>query len=172
VPPGQAETLEQGPARRPPSRRRRAGVLVLVGVLVAVAASGAALDRRARQREAVRVAGCVDAVTSAVSYANTRVDAISTYVRPALDAAATPRARDRLLGTVRSAVAPTVPDVRRAGHLCRGVRVPWFHDALEATRRDCVDLAGRDLEYLREVVAYGNRAYAARSIPAGRCTAP
>jgi hypothetical protein len=164
---GSAETIEHGRARREPRSRRARLVLLALGLCLVVAA--AVVDHGVRRREGTQVAGCVRAASSSVRYASTRVDAIAGYVRPALDSPVPASLRRRLNGLVSVSVAPTVPDVRRARDRCLEVRVLAFHDALHATRADCLRLLERDLAYLGAVMGDGSRAFASRALPAGRC---
>jgi hypothetical protein len=163
-----ADVVEQGRPRRPPHRHRTARLVVLAVVLVLVAAAGVVLDHRARARESVAVRGCARAATSSVRFADARVDAIASYVRP-VDAARDDALRRRLRRVVSLAVDPTLPDVRRSIARCSGVRVLWLHRTPQAVRRDCLRLLRTDLGYLEEVVTDGDRAFGERSLPAGRC---
>ncbi len=138
-------------------------LLLLVG--------GAALwDHRLRDRDATRVRGCVAAATSSVRFTSARVDAIASYVRPALDGAQEPATRRRFERIVSRAVESTVPDVRRARERCTAVQVAWLHRGAEARRQDCLRLLQADLDYLDAVIADGARAFGTRTLPAGSCT--
>jgi hypothetical protein len=168
--PGQGETIEQGRAPRAPrSRRSRTALVLAVAGLVLVAVVA---DHQVRRRESERLDGCVRDATSAVRFASARVDGIATYVRPALDSRVPASLRRRLDHLVSVSVAPTVPGVRRARDRCRVVRVLVLHSGLQATRADCLALLERDLGYLGGILRDGSRAFASRSLPAGRCTAP
>jgi len=170
--PGEPETLEQGRTPRAPSRRRRLVFICLVAALLLAAATGVGLDHRVRQREGPAVARCVEDATTSVAFANRRSDAISGYVRPALETGPPASLRRRLEGLVSTTVAPVLHDVRRARAGCARVQVRAFHDRLRTTRADCLRLLEEDLAFLRAVSAAGVRAFDARSLHAGTCVVP
>jgi hypothetical protein len=139
---------------------------LVLAVLVGV---GMLLDHPARVRDSVAVDGCARDATSSTRYAIGRVDAIDGYVRPVLDGWATPPVRKEVLRIVSRAVAPTVPDVRRARAGCAGIHVLWLHHGLRSRQRECLAMLDRDLGYLDAVTADGSRAFTSRSLPVGRC---
>jgi hypothetical protein len=165
-----ADVVEQGRPRRPPRPHRTARLVALGVVLLLVTPAGVLLDHRSRAREAVAVRACARAARSSVRFTDARVDAITGYVRPALDAAQDDALRRRLRRTVSVAVDPTLSDVRESLARCTDVRVLWLHRAAQAARDDCRRLLRADLRYLEAVVADGGRAFGERSLPAGRCS--
>jgi hypothetical protein len=163
------DVVEQGRAPREPHPRRTPRLVAGGLLVVLLAGGGAVVDHRVRAAESPRVAACRGAATSAVRYSDARVDAISSYVRPALDSDVRGPERQRLLGLVSISVAPTVPGVRRARARCAGVHVLWLHHRLVGTRRDCLRLLDQDLAYLGRVTSDGVHAFDVRSLPRGSC---
>jgi len=165
------ETIEHGRHDRrgyPPRWLR----VVLAALVLVLAAGALVVDHRVRRQESVRVAGCASVAASAVRFANVRVDAIAEYVRPALESELPRSVRSRLLRLVSTSVAPMLPDVRRALATCAAVRLLPIHGDLRARQHDCLLLLRRERAYVVGISADGSRAFDARSLPAGRCTAP
>lgn len=157
---------------RPWDRRRIAAAAPLGVVLVVVLGAGLLVDDRVRARESHQVSACVAAARGAVTFTSARVDAILGYVRPTLHHGRNPALRRRLMRTISEAVAPTVPEVRRARGRCERTRVLAVHLELRARRGDCLRLLDADLAYLRSVVADGSNALGARPLEPGTCVPP
>jgi hypothetical protein len=130
------------------------GPTLLVAVF-AVAVAALVVEGRVRDRDERAVAGCADEVTTAVALAGRRIDAMYSYVRPALDNGPSPALREGLYLLIAKSARGADHELVSARRTCSDVRVLPLHDALEARRDRCVEVLDAQRARLQDVAWNG-----------------
>ena len=149
------------------SRRTWALVAVLVAVLLAVGLD----DRRVHAAESARVEGCAAATVAARAFADRRVSAMATYVRPAYAGRQTTRTRAALARLVGGAARDSSGPLTAARATCGRLDVRPWHGDLRSRVEACLVTLDARLRWLDEVARDGGEAFRSAPDPTSGCTA-
>ena len=159
------ELLEHEPPRTSPRTWLVVGALVLA--LVAVGLE----DRRAHAVESDRAAACAAATVAARAFADRRVSAMASYVRPALNGSYTPAVRAGLSRLVGRAARESAPALDAARTTCARIDVRPWHGALQGRVDACLDTLDARLRWLEDVARDGDVAFRSAPEPTTGCAA-
>lgn len=152
------------------STRRRAFLLSLLLLASVVAAVLWRIDAGVRAEETAAVEKCRTESADAIDYLSTRVQTMTTYIRPALTAGIPREVRQNLYLLVSDEAAAAVPPLRRLQERCADVSVQWWHTGLRARRDGCVVELDRRAAHLSTVAGNAEGFFDPVDLPETGCS--
>jgi hypothetical protein len=138
---------------------RRGVVAACLGALLVVGLPALVVDHSIRGREDRALDACATRARETFTVSSAPMDAMASYVRPALLNGPTARLRRGMYALVSEQAAGADVRLTEVARGCRRIDVWWAHAALRTRREACLRALDEGVAFLREVARNGREAF-------------